>query len=423
MSGVAAGIPRLPVACFVVAVVGVSLAHAIGPGWHEFIDLEVYRDAALGVLHGDSLYDRGFGRIGLPFTYPPFAALVFTPLTVLPPTLAGVVMFALSVLAMLDACVSLQRWGATEGWRPVPALLVAALALGLEPSGSSLDFGQVNLVLFALLLRDASGRTPLPQGVLTGLCAGFKLTPAAFALYYLVTGRWKALRNAVVAGAATVAVAAVFLPGDSSTFWLHATFADPARPGALWYLTNQSMAGSLTRVLPPETGALVATVLTLPLVVLAGLLARRASREGRDLLAFAAVVLVPLLVSPISWGHHWVTVVVPLAALVLAPWRISARARIALFGVLVLVFASRVMTTTLPLGDDSELGFGPAQDLLAASYTLAALAFLAFLTAELYLHRDRPLLPLGGHRGTDEPAPPTPGGSGVRAAGPVETGV
>ena len=274
---------RAPVAAvFAVAALASVFIQIFGPGWSTFVDLEVYRAAAMGIRHGQPLYDHGFGSLGLPFTYPPFAVLVFLPFTLLPLLPLGVAWYALSLLALVDSCVSLRRWGDAEGWRPVPPLLVAACALALEPVSSTLEFGQVNLVLLALLLRDASGRRPgwLPQGVLTGICAGFKLTPAAFGLYYLATGRFVAVRNAALAGVGTVLVSAVFLPAASRTFWLEAEFADPTRPGAPYYLFNQSLAGMLTRWLPPDTGSSVATSLALPVVLIAGQLARRAAARA-----------------------------------------------------------------------------------------------------------------------------------------------
>ena len=51
------------------------------------LDLDVYREAGRYALHHRDPYSPGFGdslRIKLPFTYPPFAALVFVPLALVP---------------------------------------------------------------------------------------------------------------------------------------------------------------------------------------------------------------------------------------------------------------------------------------------------------------------------------------------------
>src|SRR5215468_2520108 len=67
------------------AVYLVRFGHAIGLGGYR-IDLDVYRTGARVLLRGGDLYGR-LPRLGdgheLPFTYPPFAALTFIPLTLL----------------------------------------------------------------------------------------------------------------------------------------------------------------------------------------------------------------------------------------------------------------------------------------------------------------------------------------------------
>ena len=63
----------------------VRFGHRIGLGGYR-IDLDVYRTGARVLLDGGDLYGR-LPRLGdgheLAFTYPPFAALIFTPLALL----------------------------------------------------------------------------------------------------------------------------------------------------------------------------------------------------------------------------------------------------------------------------------------------------------------------------------------------------
>ena len=67
------------------AIYFVPLGHAGGLGGYR-LDLDVYRTGAQVLLHGGDLYGR-LPRLGdghqLPFTYPPFAALTFIPLTLI----------------------------------------------------------------------------------------------------------------------------------------------------------------------------------------------------------------------------------------------------------------------------------------------------------------------------------------------------
>jgi alpha-1,2-mannosyltransferase len=154
------------------------------------VDSGVYRAGALALLHGDpldgSLRFLPNGSPSLPFTYPPVAGVLFLPLAVLPPQLVWGVFAVLTVLGLvlvLSASVTV----ATPPWL-VPALGLGAFAL--EPVWRGLGFGQINVVLMALVVLDV---LVLPRnryrGVLVGLAAAIKLTPLIFVLHLLITGR------------------------------------------------------------------------------------------------------------------------------------------------------------------------------------------------------------------------------------------
>ena len=66
-----------------------------GAGFHaDRLDLDVYRIGSLAFLRGGNLYHglppTGSG-VALPFTYPPFAAVLLSPLAMVPMTVAAVV--------------------------------------------------------------------------------------------------------------------------------------------------------------------------------------------------------------------------------------------------------------------------------------------------------------------------------------------
>ncbi|TMK83690.1 MAG: DUF2029 domain-containing protein, partial [Actinobacteria bacterium] len=72
--------------------------------WHVPIDLGVYRAGGDAVVHGKTLYEHAFGAhfnmpIRLPFTYPPFAAIVFIVLAIWPWRWAMIGWFVMSFLA------------------------------------------------------------------------------------------------------------------------------------------------------------------------------------------------------------------------------------------------------------------------------------------------------------------------------------
>lgn len=78
----------LPIAALLVSVGAYVAVTLLGPKPFEMVDLRVYYDSARHLFDGSSLYSfESSSSIGLPFTYPPFAAAVFAPLSWLPWTL------------------------------------------------------------------------------------------------------------------------------------------------------------------------------------------------------------------------------------------------------------------------------------------------------------------------------------------------
>jgi alpha-1,2-mannosyltransferase len=288
-------------------------------------DLHPYISAAAALLHGADVYVTAPGT--LPFTYPPFAALAFVPLKLVPFQTAGVLVTIVSLSALfVTGLVSLRMAAGEEarasGWRLAAAFAVFAAALLLEPVGGTLRYGQVNLVLLALVLVDVSGKHGrLPQGILIGLAMAIKLTPGIFIVYFLVTRRFKAAVTATVTFLAASAVAFLVLPHSSLRYWTGLIFKFN-RIGVVRDARNQSLYGVLARL---QGGAHHAHLLWIVLALLAACLglalAALLSRRGHELWGACACGLTGVLVSPISWDHHWVWVVPALVALGWAAWR------------------------------------------------------------------------------------------------------
>ncbi len=284
----------------------------------ELIDLEVYRDGASTFLHHSSvLYDAGLGRFALPFIYPPFAAIAFIPLTRIDWDLARQVFTGVGLAALVASIwwawgmagrrASIERAGLT--------LAVAAVALWLEPVQQTLLFGQINFIVLALVVYDLHLRDDRPwKGVALGLAVGLKLTPALFVVYLFLTGRRRAALTAVATFAATVAIGFITAPSAARQYW-GGDFLVGDKIGQS-YVGNQSLKGVLLRLLDESTAADRLYVLVAIIVVVAGLwLAVRAHRAGDELLAVVVTALTMLLVSPISWSHHWVWVALVLVLL------------------------------------------------------------------------------------------------------------
>ena len=285
--------------------------HGVGFGPYR-IDLGVYRIGGRTWLHGGHLYRQVLLIPGLrlPFTYPPLAAIALAPLALLPMTAAGTVLTVASVaLAAVVLGVFLRRLaGPAAGSLWTVAWLLPA-ALLLEPVRSTLAYGQVNIVLMALVTLDCLTAEPRwPRGALTGLAAAMKLTPAAFVLFFLFRRDWRAA--AVAWGSFAVATAAGFaLAGpDSARYWTSVVF-QTGRIGGPATATNQCIQAVLARAgLDPHTLPGMAAWLALSALVLVAAWRgmRHALAASQDCLALSLNAFAALLISPISWSHHWV---------------------------------------------------------------------------------------------------------------------
>jgi len=300
----------------------------------------------------------------LPFTYPPFAAVVFAPLALVPSAVAGAVFTLLSVAALVLVVVVVLR---SLDIRPTYVLVGVMLpvAMLLEPVRATLFFGQVNVLLMALVVLDCLVRRPRwPRGALVGLAAAIKLTPAAFVLFFLLRGDRRAAVTALVSFLGAGAIGFALNPAGSRQYWTSIVF-DPDRIGGVADAANESLKGLLGRF-GVESG-LLWLVLAGAVVVL-GAMAMRKARNPVDALVLNAFVV--LLVSPVSWTHHWVWVV---PALIVA-WR--AKPALAVGGVALFLVAPQWWS-------------GPLGLILGNAYVLCAFGVLVWRSADGQFRRAR----------------------------------
>jgi alpha-1,2-mannosyltransferase len=196
-------------------------------------------------------------------------------------------------------------------------LLAAAVTFWLQPVVRTIYLGQVNLVLMAMIIGDlcqpsarADGRPRWWKGALTGVAAGIKLVPLVFVPYLLITRRFREAAATVAGFVITVAAGFALLPHDSSQWWLHGMFlADGNRAGFMGWAGNQSLRAVITRfagsVAAGQDPWIVAAVVALAAGMTAAYLLDRA---GYPVPALLATALTGLLLSPVSWDHHWVWV-------------------------------------------------------------------------------------------------------------------
>ena len=298
------------------------------PNGANFVDLHVYLGGAAALDHPGTLYSYVYGDqtpdFPLPFTYPPFAALVFYPLTKLPfavvalgwqigiiAALFGVVLLSLRLVGVRDLTL---------------ALLWTAIGIWIEPLRSTFDYGQINVVLVLAALWAAMSTRWWVSGLLVGTAAGIKLTPAITGVYLAGMRRWGAAAFAAVVFAATVALSVAVI-GQQARYYFTDLLGDAGRVGPIGTSFNQSWRGGISRILGHDAGfgplVLAGIALSAGLAVLAWRALAEAGDGGRrDRLGSLLVVqFFGLLISPISWTHHWIWLLPLMIWLLNGPWR------------------------------------------------------------------------------------------------------
>jgi len=376
---------RLPARRVCIALyAGSVLALFLSPLGHHwpFVDLAVYRTGGQAILNGAHLYQLRFPG-ALAFTYPPLSAIAFTLLAPLPLAVLEPLVSAGSILllpAMLGFALRLApisaRISREQAFRL--ALLAGAGALWLEPVWTTLRYGQIDLLIATLILYDLSRPDSSRwKGASIGLAAGLKLTPAIFALYLLLSRRYRAAAVSLASFAATIGLGFALAPGDSREFWGGA-FIDPKRVGRIENAANQTLRGAYARLLHSMSVEVWWLATAAVVGVIGLLLAARAGRRGDEVQGFSLCALSGLLISPISWSHHWVLAIPALLLFALAALRRRWIAGIALAALAALVGYSH-MIWWVPVDHPlhSELHLDPLQLLFADAYVLLGLSALA----------------------------------------------
>jgi alpha-1,2-mannosyltransferase len=303
------------------------------------IDIDVYQMGGQTWLdgrplyRGDVLFHTPIG-LNLPFTYPPLAAIVFCPFAWLHMPAASVAITLLTlVLLIVSTLIVLTRldvWSASTimpgpAWLRrlwLAAVIVVPAAIWMEPIASNFAFGQINVILMTLVIADCvPRRTPWPRGLLLGLGIALKLTPAVFLLYFLLRRDNRAALTALASFAGATLLGFVLAFGDSWEYWTH-TVHHTDRIGEAALNTDQNIAGALARIgLGEHERFLLWVAGCLAVLVVTIWAMRRLLRAGEPTLAVICVALFGLVVSPVSWSHHWVWVLPAVLVTAILGWR------------------------------------------------------------------------------------------------------
>lgn len=310
----------------------------LAPHGANFVDLHVYVGGAAALNQPGALYDYVYADqtpdFPLPFTYPPFAAIVFYPLHLLPFPLVGL-LWQLGTMAALYGVVRLSQrlLGVPAGTGHRTAMCWTAIAIWTEPLRSTFDYGQINVILALAVLYAVYSRRWWLSGLLVGVAAGVKLTPAIAGVYFAGARRWATAVFSAVVFVGTVALS-VWVTGDQARRYFTELLGDADRVGPIATSFNQSWRGGISRILGHDAGYGPPVLIAIGVTAVLAVLAWRALADplGRLLV----VELFGLLASPISWTHHWVWLLPLMIWLLHGPLSARAGARVLGWGWLAL---------------------------------------------------------------------------------------
>jgi PAP2 superfamily/Glycosyltransferase family 87 len=264
-----------------------------------------------GVLHlKGSLYDS------TAFTGTPFGGLVLKPLTRAAEQALGwgwtfgtlLLVVALGMVAARALPPPVSRRTAHLAAPVAISLLMLSL-----PVRNTLWLGQTSIIpVLLVLLGCFVARDERTGGVLIGLAAALQPTVLLFAPLLWFTGRRRAALTSGAAFAACTVLAWAAMPHDSYTYWVH-HMAGVGLGGRADGLGNQSLHGALLRLGlsgPLEIALFLA--LGAAVAVLGVRRAVRCARDGQLLLAVALTGCAAIAVSPTTWQHQllWVLLAV-----------------------------------------------------------------------------------------------------------------
>jgi alpha-1,2-mannosyltransferase len=350
------------------------------------IDLEVYIYAVKDLLAGRDIYATTTPFWNLYFIYPPIAAILMVPVAFGPYLFWQLVWTAGLVGAQQSV---LRRCGAPRGWKL--GLLGVAVVLAIEPIRTTLGYGQVNTMLMALVVADLLPDTPgerrrIPQGILIGLAAAIKLTPALFLVFAFLIGRRRAALTGIFAFLGFTGLGAILLFDETVAFFGGLSGGD-TRTASPLYTGNQSLLGVFFRLGDSSTTTtLIGLGISAIVALLGTLVAAHWWRLGQRVFAVAIVGLTTCLASPLSWTHHYVWIL-PLAVAVfgggLPRW-------VRYVGGFWVVWVSACLPLALlPYGFARERQYDPLQQLVANLGPVVGVVLIAGLAWQLVVSTRR----------------------------------
>ncbi|MGW1253730.1 bifunctional glycosyltransferase 87/phosphatase PAP2 family protein [Streptomyces sp. NPDC002513] len=339
------------------------------PEGERLTDLETWVGPH-GVLHvNGSLYDS------TRFAGTPFAGLVLKPLTRAAQQALGW-SWTFGTLLLVVALGLIAARALPQPVTRRSSLLAAPVAISLLmlslPVRTTLSLGQTSIIpVLLVLLGCFVVRGQRAGGLLIGLGAALQPTLLLFAPLLWFTGRRRAAASTASTFAACTVLAWAAMPHDSYTYWVH-HLAGTGLGGEADDHTNQSLHGALLRLGlsgPLEIGLFL--VLGAAVAALGLRRAIRYARDGQLLLAVAVTGCVAVAVSPTSWQHQLLWVLLTVAGRV--GTKASDRYLWPVAVVLVMTLPAQMMLPNVRVVE-------PLRDNLVLLAALAAATFVPFLS-------------------------------------------
>jgi hypothetical protein len=305
-----------------------------------------WRPQILDLAAGINVYERHN------YPNPPIMGLLLAPLAQLPPMTGSLAWFFLKAGMAVLAIHWVFRLVESSD-RPFPAWAqFLAVLLGLRPLVGDLTHGNVNVFIFFLVVAALTAfrhRRQQGAGVLLALAIACKVTPALFLPYFFWKRAWKVLAGCAIGlGLFVVVVPGLYL-GLGRNATLHVSWAqhmvlpfvvegkaitehqNQSLPGVVYRLTTRAASFSEYQdqgYVPTEYHNLVTLpdqvaswLVRIGMGLFVGVLmwSCRTPGDSRERWRLAGeyclVFLGMLLLSERTWKHHYVPLILPLAAL------------------------------------------------------------------------------------------------------------
>ncbi len=289
-------------------------------------DFQNYFGGAMAAAHHTNVYadfERLWGTHAwtVAYIYPPLFALALAPLTPLGLLWAGRVWLLVVHAALVASLWLILR--VNPELTPAGRRLFLIAAFLFMPVYLTLHFQQVAslwLLLLTATLWAALRDRDRWAGIMLALAASLKVVPIFLIPLFARLGRWAIAAWAAAALCAITGLTVLVSPGSLDFFTV--VLPRLSLGNANW--DNGSINGLISRsvVLFPgafgsQTARVAAAAISASVVIVVGLTLWQAGRVGRDpwqlRLSVAAFIVALLIVSSVTWQHHLVTLLLPLA--------------------------------------------------------------------------------------------------------------